>query len=131
MICYSRYRQTKRESCRRLVLDTAMKYLTSDPPKQSKDVELFPGAVADAISAELTAFRLTGDRGFLDRAHTFAEFALEVFFDGGKTPLPYASNRRKHYEAITGGPGLVMALLDLWGAMQTPPRDMGFPCVKR
>jgi hypothetical protein len=118
MLCLLRYHQTGDPSYRALVLTVADRYITSDPDPSSV---VYPGPVGIAINLELSAHRLTGQRKYLDRAHHFAELALERFFDG--SPLPAASSRSDHYEALTRGDTLVMELLDLWFEVNRPGRE--------
>jgi hypothetical protein len=74
-------------------------------------VEVYPGAVARVIELLLTVHEETGDSRYLRRATEVAEEALPLFF--GDSPLPRASTRVDHYESITGGPGLALALFEL------------------
>ncbi|MCE5251260.1 hypothetical protein LLG96_13670 [bacterium] len=111
MLCYLRYEQVPLEGYRRLVLDTAARYLTSEP---DTTIALYPGALADAIALLLSVYRMTGEQRYLDRADVFGRRAVEIFF--GDSPLPRASSKHDHYEAITRGDTLVMDLLLLWMA---------------
>jgi hypothetical protein len=115
MLCLLRYRQTGDPAYRALVLAVADRYLLSDP---SPSTVVYPGPVGIAIGLELSAYRLTGQRKYLDRAHHFAELGQALFLDG--SPLPAASSRSDHYEALTRGDTLVMELLDLWFEVNRP-----------
>ena len=46
-------------------------------------------------------------------------------------PLPKASSLHDHYEAITRGDTLVMALLNLWAAKTRPDLDLGLTWSER
>jgi hypothetical protein len=74
--------------------------------------------VGQAISLQVAAYRLTGRPEYLARADHFARLAVERFF--GSSTLPAASSRSGHYEALTRGDTLAMALLDLWLAANRP-----------
>jgi len=63
---------------------------------------------------------LSGEARYLDRADTLAGQAVKLFLGDG-CPLPKATHVHDHYEAITEGDTLMMALLELWAARQTPP----------
>jgi len=113
MLCYLRYRQTENPGYRKLVIDAAARYLSSEP---DTSIVLYPGALADAIYLMLASYRLTGESRYLERADHFGLRSAAIFFDG--SPLPRASSRHGHYEAITRGDTLVMALLELWAAKE-------------
>ncbi|MCX7886303.1 MAG: hypothetical protein N3B01_03470, partial [Verrucomicrobiae bacterium] len=66
----------------------------------------------------ISAHRLTGDPVYLDRADVFAKTAIDVFWKD--SPLPRASSKHDHYEAITRADTLAMVLLDLWATRQYP-----------
>lgn len=108
-----RYKQRPLAAYRKLFLDAAERYLKSEPDTR---IALYPGALSEAIATMLGAWRLTGERQYLDRADHFARQAVELFFTG--SPLPRASTRHEHYEAITRGDTLAMELLDVWAARQ-------------
>ncbi|MFC1608146.1 hypothetical protein ACFL47_09260 [Candidatus Latescibacterota bacterium] len=111
MLCYLRYRQVERKEYVKLILDTSARYLKSDP---DTTIALYPGALADAMALMLSTYQLTGHKIYLNRADEFGKMAIDIFFDG--SPLPRASSRHDHYEAITRGDTLVMDLLLLWAA---------------
>lgn len=106
MTCYERYRQTKDQRYADLVVKAAALYLASEPDAA---IELYPGPLGDAIFLMVSAFRLTGDPQYLDRACGFADQAIALFWDHG--PLPRASSRTRHYETITRADTLARALL--------------------
>jgi hypothetical protein len=116
MMCYQRYRQTDNEGFKKLTVDSASRYLTSSPDLA---VTLYPGSMADAILHMLAAYELTGQKQYIERADYFARRAVEIFMDEN-WPLPKASSEHDHYEAITGGDDLMMALLRLWVAKKRP-----------
>ena len=115
MLCYLRYQQVGFDGYRKLILDTAERYLKSNP---DTTIALYPGALADAIFLMLSTYRMTGEERYLKRADEFGTMAVDIFFDG--SPLPRASTKHRHYEAITRGDTLVMALLDLWTVKNRP-----------
>ncbi|MFN2351448.1 MAG: hypothetical protein ABR497_05835 [Kiritimatiellia bacterium] len=73
---------------------------------------LKPGALAGVIEHLLNAYSMTSDRKYLDRADHFGTLGMALFLGDG-LPLPKATNRHAHYEAITGGPDFMEALLRL------------------
>ena len=108
LLCLERYKQTGIEGYRTFFMDVADSYLTSDPSGL-----LFPSAFATAIQTMLEAYELTGNQQYLDRAHTFGQTALDVFFDQTSS-LPKATSQHGHYEAITGGGVLALQLIELF-----------------
>ena len=112
MLCLLRYEQIGENKYKKLFLDAAARYMKSEP---DTGIVLYPGAVGDAIAVLIEAYRITGEKSFLDRADEFGKRALDIFF--GNSSLPRASNRHDHYEAITRGDTLVMELLNLWAEL--------------
>lgn len=110
-----RYRQTQDEAYRRAILQEADLY-------RSHDIDLtrpvWPGTIGDVIWLMLNAHELTGDDTYLQAADKFARKAVATFLDLG--PLPRASQQHPHYEAVTNGDTLMMALLKL-SLVQDPP----------
>ena len=98
---------------RPLVIAAANGYLHSEPDINSL---LKPKSFSAVISLLLKAHELTADKRYLDRADHFGRQAVHIFIDDGKA-LPKASNRHDHYESITGGPSLMLSLLDLEEAL--------------
>jgi hypothetical protein len=96
---------------RALIVAAADQYLAAEPPT---DALHKPRAFADVIEFMLNAHILTGRRAYLERAHGIGRLGIRLFLDDG-LPLPRASNRRAHYESITGGPAFMHALLRLHG----------------
>jgi len=109
MLCLLRYSQTRDDRYKKLVVATAQRYLTIDPPASTI---LFPGAIADVIALLVNSARITGDQRYAERANHFGRLALDKFFSGSK--LPRATSEHRHYEAITRGDSLAMELIDLW-----------------
>jgi len=109
-LCAVRHRQVPEAGYRRLVLASADRYLTRDPPPEAV---LYPATLAHAVWLMLDAERLTGEAKYLDRADHFADMAMQVLFTPG-CPLPKASSHHDHYEAITRADTFVAALLRLW-----------------
>ena len=126
MNCLTRYHQTKNEGYKNLVLQTARRYLTSFPDPK---IEIFPQAYGEAIALLLGAYRLEKSPEFLEAAKGLGVLAQEKFFDG--SALPRASTRVSHYESITRGHTLAMALLDLWAIENKPELDLGLVWTER
>jgi len=119
MLCLLRFQQVKLDGYRRLVLGAADRYLKSEP---KESVVLYPGAMGDAIALLLAAHRLTRQNQYIDRADAFAKRSIQVFFSG--SPLPRASSKHDHYEAITRADTLAIKLLTLWAARNKPEVDL-------
>lgn len=115
-LCMLRYRQVKLEGYRKLILDAAGPYLNG---KLSFKHAVRPGTLGSVIWLMLSVHELTGQKQYLDRADHFARQAVELFFGDG-SPLPKANTKYGHYEAVTGGDMLEMALLRLWATKSQP-----------
>ena len=72
---------------------------------------VWPQEAADVIELLLFAHGLEPDRGFLDHAVAVADVAVDRYF--ADSPLPAAAPGSDHYEAITGGDDLALALFHL------------------
>jgi hypothetical protein len=90
--------------------------MTSEP---DSSLQLYPGAVSDAIDLLLEVYEETGDTRYLDRADYFGQQAAALFFDPD-SPLPMATDDHGHYESITGGPDLMLSLANLQQAIPEP-----------
>jgi uncharacterized protein YyaL (SSP411 family) len=77
-------------------------------------VDAWPQSFAHVISTEAAAYRLTKKSVYLDEARRFARMAVDIFWQDN--PLPRASKQTGHYEAITGGDSLALALLEVHAA---------------
>jgi pectate lyase-like protein len=112
-----RYRQSQNEAYRRATLQEADLY-------RNHDIDLtqpvWPGTIGDAIWLMLNGHELTSDDIYLQAADTFAQKAVATYLDLG--PLPRASQQHTHYEAVTNGDTLMMALLKL-SLVQNPPES--------
>lgn len=125
------YKQTGSEIYRKLALNRADLYLLMDPQElevspqsnigTSINVVVRPGSLGNAISLLIKAYKLTGNKKYIEQADYFAEQALKIFFDDS-SPLPKASTIHDHYEAITCSDTLMMALLELYIARNLPEK---------
>ena len=117
--CVSRYHQLREThgelagKYRALIVAAADRYLDTLP---DVDKLVKPGALAEVIDLLVATHELTGDAKYLQRADRFGRLSLELFVDA-TSPLPKASNRHDHYEAITGGIELMRSLLRLHEAL--------------
>jgi len=113
-LCMLRYRQVKLDGYKTLVVGAAARYLDSEP-----DIEfpVYPGTLGDVICLMLAAHEITADKTYLDRADHVAQRAIRMFLGDGR-PLPKASTKHGHYEAITRADTLMMALLNLWASQR-------------
>ena len=112
---------------RDLALAAADCYRTARPPTGAA---LWPQSFAAAITLELRAWRLTKHPRFLTAAQKLADEACDLFLDSS-SPLLKATSRHAHYESITGGPALMLALLDLHWALSRPAEDPALPWCRR
>ena len=111
MFCLGRYEQTQRKEYRGLLLTFADAYRGSRP---EEDVDAWPMSFGHVISTQVAAYRLTKKQAYLDEANRFAKMAVDFFWQD--KPLPRASLKTGHYETITGGDTLALALLDVHAA---------------
>ena len=118
--CLLRHRQTGLPGYRKMVLDAADAY-REGPVNRSFPV--YPGTTGSVILLLLGAYELSGEAAYLSRAEFIAHEAQRLFLADG-CPLPKASHAHPHFEAVTGADTLMMALLQLWAAKQSPPRKL-------
>lgn len=104
-----RYRQTGKDIYRRALLAEADLYREEEINLSSP---VWPGTVGEAVWLMLDAHELTGNTGYLQTATRFARDGIALFLEDG--PLPKATHLHHHYEAVTNGDTLMMALLRLW-----------------
>ena len=144
-ICYERFKQTDLRKYHDLVITTARRYLASDPDVSGvgspgflqsiieliagADDPVYPRMMAQVIELMLNAHELSGDRAYLQRAEHFARWSIQTYL--GDSSLPRASHRHDHYEAVTGGDALMMALLDLWTVKQGRQDEVDLVWVDR
>ena len=123
-LCHLRYRQLAdgpaKKGFRKLILDSANRYLDSTPDLKGT---IFPGPMGDVIFHMVAAHEVSGDKKYLDRANVFAGIAIDSFLTEG-SPLPRASSKHNHYEAITRGDTMMMGLLKLWQVRNKPKLDI-------
>ena len=115
-----RYQQVKLGGYKKLVLNAANRYLDAEVDLA---FPVYPGTLGDVIYLMLGAYEITGEKKYLDRADYFAQRAVGIFLNDG-VPLPRASSKHAHYEAITRGDTLMMALLDLWATKSLPEKKL-------
>jgi hypothetical protein len=108
MFCLARYEQTQKKAYRDLIIAIADKYIDSCP---EEDVDAWPMSFGHAISTELAAYRFTENKKYLDQAQRLARLAIALYWQDN--PLPRASLKTGHYEAITGPDSLALSLLEL------------------
>jgi len=123
-LCYLRYRQLSDRDLRagygRLIVASAVRYLNSEP---DLDETIYPGPMGHVIFHMLAAYEITGRQEFLTRADHFARVAVDSFLTDGP-PLPKASSRHDHYEAITRADTMMIALLKLWQVKNRPELNL-------
>lgn len=111
MFYLGRYEQTTNVAYGEMLARIAEEYIGSQP---GEDVDAWPQSFAHVISTEMAAHRFTKRKTYLDEARRFARIAVDVFWQDN--PLPRASKQTGHYEAITGGDSLALALLEVHAA---------------
>jgi hypothetical protein len=107
MLCVARYENTGDIKYRDLMHAAADAYFDLEPDKVA---DVSPMNLGHAISLQVAAWRSTAQPRYLERARYFGDWALKTFFDA---PLPRASVKSNHYEAITGADTLALALMEL------------------
>lgn len=108
MMCVARYENTGKVSYRELIHAAADCYLNTLP---GEDEDTWPITFGHAISLELAAWRSSAKRVYFDRARELGTLAVQKFWQDN--PLPKASYKTGHYEAITGADTLALALVEL------------------
>jgi len=118
-LCMLRYRQVGLDGYRKLILGALQRYMTTGP---DIDFPVHPGTLGDVIFLMLAGREITGEQRYLDRADHFANKAIGLFLSD--STLPAASSKHNHYEAITRGDTLMMALLKLWAVKSCPAVEL-------
>jgi hypothetical protein len=126
MFCLARQEQTKNPAYRDLLIVIADRYLNSRP---EEDVDAWPLSFAHAISTELAAYRFTHKAVYVDQAQAFGKMAVEMFWQDN--PLPRASLKTGHYETITGGDSLALALLEIHATTHSLPQRIPLNTIDR
>jgi hypothetical protein len=111
--CLGRHRQTGIEKYKELFMITAEAYYAAELPKAKI---LYPGNYSGMMGMMMNAYKLTGEKRFLDKAIIYADLSIEAIMDDS-SPLPKASNKSHHYEAITGATGFMNSLLGIWSLL--------------
>ncbi|MEE2752617.1 MAG: hypothetical protein VX910_01435 [Candidatus Latescibacterota bacterium] len=127
-LCFERFKQTGLYPYHDLVVKTSQWYLDNEPKVSGVGVPniltrtvawfvggeppLYPRMMGQVIKLMLNTYELTGSQKYLARADHFAQWSIQTFLD--ESPLPRASHRNDHYESVTGGDALMMAILELW-----------------
>lgn len=114
--CMLRYRQIPSDAYRSFVLETADGYRNADADLSKP---IWPGTMGNVILLMLNAYEFTSADRYLHAADRFACKGVELFLADG-CPLPKASHVHDHYEAVTNGDILMMALLKLWLVQNRP-----------
>jgi len=108
MFCLARYEQVHKPAYKDMIVSIADKYANSLP---EEDLDAWPLAFAHAISTQVAAYRLTEKPVYKAQAQRLARMAVEFFWQDN--PLPRASLKSGHYEAMTGGDSLALSLLEV------------------
>lgn len=108
--CIVRFNQTQNENFLPVIRSAAEAYLTTEP---DIDFPVYPGTMGQVILLLVDSYRLFGDEIYLERAHHFANRAVEMFFENNNA-LPKASTKHDHYEAVTMADTMLMSFLKLF-----------------
>lgn len=118
VLCHTRYRQTgagpRAQAYRKLFLQASDCYRRVRPDVSKQDI--WAGEHGLAILLEIAAYRETQDREYLNTARRLADDSLDIYFDSS-SPLPRASSRSEHYEALTYPDTLLLSLLAVHEAL--------------
>lgn len=142
-----RYRQANDDVYRQAILREAELFRTQEV---NLSQPVWPGTVGAAIWLMLNAYELSGEKKYVEAADHFARAGVEMFFEvmpgpvtsssasageeaalllGDRvlsgSPVPRASQVHDHYEAVTNGDTLMMALLRLWLVENRPESKVG------
>ena len=112
MFALERFVQTDKPVFREIILAVADSYIDALP---DEDVDVWPLAFAQVISAQVAAYRLNKSPVYLEQAVRFARQAVRLYWQD--SPLPRASLKTDHYESITGADSLALALLETYTAV--------------
>jgi hypothetical protein len=119
LVC--RYRQTRHDGYRRLILASADNYVES-APDPSTDVTA--GTVGNVILLLNAAFRISGEEKYLRRSEWFGRWAVTYLWpDSSPLPRPSKSARQNIYVASSRCDTLVMGMLDTWQLRTRPERE--------
>lgn len=127
LLCYLRYQQTKAPGYRDLVMGAAKLHLEAT---LTRDDVRHPADIGTEIWLMLNAHDITRDNRFLEKAEEFASLGYELFLDD-TSPLPKATTKFDHYEAVTGADSLMMALLELWARKNQINKDLELTWTSR
>ena len=116
MFCLARYEQVHKPAYKDAIVAIADKYANSLP---EEDLDAWPMAFAHAISTQVAAYRLTEQPVYRAQAQRLARMAVELYWQDN--PLPRASLKTGHYEAITGADSLALSLLEVHAIVNRLP----------
>jgi hypothetical protein len=131
LLCYYRYRQTRRDEYRELVLATADRYVGSGPKPLAGT--LTPKTLAPVMSLLHAAWRLSKDDKYIDASRRLAEHAGERLFEPGIV-FPFATDRRDkypYYASISYGDSLMLVFLELALILQERDKAVFLQCSIR
>jgi len=126
-LCLIRYNQMKFQGYRKLIVQTADYYVNGEPEIK---FALHPGSLGAIIYLLVGTYELTAEKKYLERAQYYAKRSVELFMDG-TSPLPKATSKHNHYEAVTGSDTLMMSLLKLWAVKNRPQMDLKLTYCER
>jgi hypothetical protein len=116
MFYLARHQQVGKPPYRDALIAVADRYVGSLP---EEDLDAWPMAFAHAISTQVAAYRFTERSVYMKESQRLARVAVELFWQDN--PLPRASLKTGHYEAITGADSLALALLEVHGITNRLP----------
>ena len=126
---YELYLRTGDDRLKDLVVKSALRFTAMDLPDPDS-TDLQPKAFGQAIMTLLNGYRLSGQSDILLKAYEMANFAISVFWNKGSS-LPRASTGVDHFEAITCGDTVVLALFELSMLITKPELNIHFEATDR
>ncbi len=113
LLCFYRWRQTKKEAYKTLALKTADRYLVSMP--DTAKLPLAPKTLAPVMGLLHGAYRISGEDKYLTKSAELAELArAELFLDGKALPLATQfGDRYPYYAAVSYGDSLMLMFFEL------------------
>lgn len=113
LLCFYRWRQTKKEAYKTLVLKTADRYLASMP--DTSKLPLAPKTLAPVMGLLHGAYRISGDDRYLTKSAELAKLAqAELFLDGKALPLATQfGDQYPYYAAVSYGDSLMLMFFEL------------------
>ena len=128
-IAYELFLRTGDDRLKDLVIKSALRFTAVDLPNPD-GTDLQPKAFGQAMMTLLNGYRLSGQKEMLLKAGEMADFSISVFWNQDSS-LPRASTGVDHFEAITCGDTIALALFDLSMLIKAPELNIHFEPTDR